>query len=92
MAGDDEETHARFNAALALLNMEGVRLFSTFSAFLVTEALIGGFLVNLVARDLTPWFIVGGAFLGLSVAVLWTAAFLRHTKAYNWRMALARRT
>jgi hypothetical protein len=91
VTGQDQVHTHKYDAALSLLNMEGTRLFSTFSAFLVAEALIAGFLLNVLATDQHAWYAIAGAVFGLLIVLVWVAAFFRHTKSYNWRMALTRK-
>jgi hypothetical protein len=80
---------ARYRAAVELIRVEADRLFQTFAAFLVAEALVAGFLLNAVDQSSEPAVIIVAAVFGFVVCGLWYASYERHAETYTFRVAQA---
>jgi hypothetical protein len=93
---DDEHAMEHFAAARDLLRYESDRLSSVFSAFLLANTVLMGFLLHAATSSGgfpgDPSTAVAGGLIGLCVSGLWLAAYERNASALEMRMARARET
>jgi hypothetical protein len=93
---DDEHALEHFAAARDMLRFESDRLSNVFSAFLLANTVLVGFLLH--ATTVSGGFpgepdsALAGGLVGLCVAVLWLAAYERSASVLEMRMARARET
>src|SRR3954463_7477656 len=85
-----------FAAARDMLRYESDRLSSVFSAFLLANTVLMGFLLHAATSSGgfpgDPSTAVAGGLIGLCVSGLWLAAYERNASALEMRMARARET
>jgi hypothetical protein len=93
---DDEHAMEHFAAARDMLRFESDRLSNVFSAFLLANTLLMGFLLHAATGrgglPGDPGTAVAGGLVGLCVSGLWLAAYERNASALEMRMARARET
>ena len=93
---DDEHPMEHFAAARDMLRYESDRLSSVFSAFLLANTVLMGFLLHAAMSSGgfpgEPSTAVAGGLIGLCVSGLWFAAYERNASALEMRMARARET
>ena len=93
---DDEHAMEHFAAARDMLRFESDRLSSIFSAFLLANTVLMGFLLHAATSSGgfpgEPGTAVAGGLVGLCVSGLWLAAYERNASALEMRMARARET
>jgi Zn-dependent protease with chaperone function len=93
---DDDHAMEHFAAARDMLRFESDRLSSVFSAFLLANTVLMGFLLHAATTSGgfpgEPGTAVAGGFIGLGVSGLWFAAYERNASALEMRMARARET
>jgi hypothetical protein len=93
---DDENIMQQFAAARDMLRYESDRLSSIFSAFLLANTVLMGFLLHAATSSGgfpgEPGTAVAGGLLGLCVSGLWFAAYERNAAALEMRFARARET
>ena len=93
---DDEHAMEHFAAARDMLRYESDRLSSVFSAFLLANTVLMGFLLHAAMSSGgfpgEPSTAVAGGLIGLCVSGLWFAAYERNASALEMRMARARET
>jgi hypothetical protein len=93
---DDEHAMEHFAAARELLRYESDRLSNIFSAFLLANTVLMGFLLHAATGNGgfpgEPGIAVAGGLVGLCVSGLWLAAYERNASALDMRMARARET
>ena len=93
---DDEHAMQHFEAARDMLRFESERLSNIFSAFLLANTVLMGFLLHAATShggfpgDAATSMV--GGLVGLCVSVLWLAAYERSAAALEMRMARARET
>jgi hypothetical protein len=93
---DDEHAMEHFAAARDMLRFESDRLSNIFSAFLLANTVLMGFLLHAATSNggfpgESGTAIVGGL-VGLCVSGLWFAAYERNASALDMRLARARET
>jgi hypothetical protein len=81
---------AQYGAALQLIVMEGERLNQTFGSFMLAATLLAGFLLTAIADGHKGAAPIGGSIAGIILCGFWVAAYERHARSYDFRMALAR--
>ena len=93
---DDEHAMEHFAAARDMLHYESDRLSNIFSAFLLANTVMMGFLLHAATSDGgfpgEPGTAIAGGLLGLSDSGLWLAAYERNAAVLDMRMARARET
>lgn len=93
---DDEHASEHFAAALGMLRFESDRLSSIFSAFLLANTVLMGFLLHATTKGDgfpgSPGTAIIGGLVGLGVSALWFAAYERSVSVLEMRMARARET
>ena len=93
---DDEHAMEHFAAARDMLHYESDRLSNIFSAFLLANTVMLGFLLHAATGSGgfpgEPGTAIAGGLLGLSVSALWLAAYERSAAAVEMRIARARET
>jgi hypothetical protein len=93
---DDEHAMEHFAAARELLRFESFRLSNIFSAFLLANTVLMGFLLHAATGNGgfpgEPGIAMAGGLVGLCVSGLWFAAYERNASALDMRMARARET
>jgi hypothetical protein len=93
---DDEHAVEHFAAARDMIRYESDRLSSVFSAFLLANTVLLGFLLHAATSSGgfpgEPGTAVAGGLVGLCVSGLWLAAYERNASALEMRMARARET
>jgi hypothetical protein len=93
---DDEHAMEHFEAARDMLRYESDRLSSIFSAFLLANTVLMGFLLHAATSGGgfpgDPGTAVAGGLMGLCVSALWLAAYERNSSILEMRMARARET
>jgi hypothetical protein len=93
---NDDHAWAHFTAAREMLRFESERLSSVFSAFLLANTLLAGFLLHAATGSGgfpgEPGTALVGGFVGLCVSSLWLAAYERNAAMLDMRMARARET
>ena len=93
---DDEHAMEHFAAARDMLRYDSDRLSSIFSAFLLANTVLMGFLLHAATGGGgfpgEPGTAVAGGLVGLCVSGLWLAAYERNASVLEMRMARARET
>ena len=93
---DDEHAMEHFAAARDLLRFESDRLSNIFSAFLLANTVLMGFLLHAATSSGgfpgDPGTAVAGGVVGVCVCALWLAAYERNASLLEMRMARARET
>ena len=93
---DDEHAMEHFEAARDMLRFESDRLSNIFSAFLLANTVLMGFLLHAATSSGgfpgEPGTAVAGGVIGMCVSALWLAAYERSASALDMRMARARET
>jgi hypothetical protein len=93
---DDEHAREHFAAARDMLRYESDRLSNIFSAFLLANTVLMGFLLHAATGNGgfpgEPGIAMVGGLVGLCVSLLWLAAYERNAAALEMRMARARET
>jgi hypothetical protein len=93
---DDEHAMEHFAAARDMLRYESDRLSSIFSAFLLANTVLMGFLLHAATGGGgfpgETGTAVAGGLVGLCVSGLWLAAYERNASALEMRIARARET
>jgi hypothetical protein len=93
---DDEHAFEHYAAARDMLRFESDRLSNIFSAFLLANTVLAGFLLHATTRSGgfpgTPGTAIAGGLVGLCVSALWLAAYERNASLLEMRMARARET
>jgi hypothetical protein len=69
---------AMYRAGIDLIRLEGERLFQTFAAFLVAEAVVAAFSLNALSQGSDGLILIPAAVFGLVVCALWWSAYERH--------------
>jgi len=93
---DDEHAMEHFAAARDMLHFESDRLSNIFSAFLLANTVLMGFLLHAATSSGgfpgEPGTAVAGGLVGVCVTGLWLAAYERNSALLEMRMARARET
>ena len=93
---DDEHAMEHFAAARDMLHFESDRLSNIFSAFLLANTVLMGFLLHAATSSGgfpgEPGTAVAGGLVGVCVTALWLAAYERNSALLEMRMARARET
>jgi hypothetical protein len=93
---DDEHAMQHFAAARDMLRYESDRLSNIFSAFLLANTVLMGFLLHATTNSGgfpgEPGTAVAGGLVGVCVTALWLAAYERNSALLEMRMARARET
>jgi hypothetical protein len=93
---DDEHAREHFSAARDMLRFEADRLSNIFSAFLLANTVLMGFLLHAATGGGgfpgEPGTAIAGGVIGLCVSGLWFAAYDRMAAAVDMRLARARET
>ncbi|HEX5587947.1 MAG TPA: hypothetical protein VFZ17_11620 [Acidimicrobiia bacterium] len=93
---DDDHAVEQFAAARDILRYESDRLSSVFSAFLLANTFLMGFLLHAATTSGSlpgePGTAVAGGLFGLCMAGAWLAAYERNASALEMRLARARET
>jgi hypothetical protein len=93
---DDEHAMEHFAAARDMLHFESDRLSNIFSAFLLANTVLMGFLLHTATSSGgfpgEPGTAVAGGLVGVCVTGLWLAAYERNSALLEMRMARARET
>jgi len=93
---DDEHALEHFAAARDMLRFEADRLSNIFSAFLLANTVLMGFLLHATTTGGgfpgEPGTAVTGGLVGVCVSGLWLAAYERNSSLLEMRMARARET
>ena len=93
---DDEHALEHFAAARDMLRFEADRLSNIFSAFLLANTVLMGFLLHATTTGSgfpgEPGTAVTGGLVGVCVSALWLAAYERNSSLLEMRMARARET
>jgi hypothetical protein len=93
---DDDHALEHFAAARDMLHFESHRVSSIFSAFLLANTVLIGFVLHATTRGGgfpgTPGTAIAGGVVGLCVCALWFAAYDRNAALLEMRMARARET
>ena len=93
---DDEHAMEHFAAARDMLRYESDRLSNIFSAFLLANTVLMGFLLHATTNSGgfpgEPGTAVAGGLVGVCVTGLWLAAYERNSALLEMRMARARET
>jgi len=93
---DDEHAMEHFAAARDMLHYESDRLSNIFSAFLLANTVLMGFLLHSTTTSDgfpgTPGTAITGGLVGVCVSALWLAAYERNVSVLEMRIARARET
>src|SRR6478735_8729864 len=93
---DDEHAMEHFAAARDMLRYESDRLSSIFSAFLLANTVLIGFVLHATMTSGgfpgEPGTALAGGLVGVCVSALWLAAYERNVSVLEMRMARARET
>jgi hypothetical protein len=93
---DDEHAFEHFAAARDMIHFEADRLSNIFSAFLLANTVLMGFLLHAATGrggfPGEPGTAIAGGVIGLCVSSLWFAAYDRNAALLDMRLARARET
>jgi hypothetical protein len=93
---DDEHAMEHFEAARDMLRFESDRLSNIFSAFLLANTVLMGFLLHATTNSGgfpgVPETAIAGGVVGVCVSAIWLAAYERASSVLEMRLARARET
>ena len=93
---DDEHAVEHFSAALDMLRFESDRLSNVFSAFLLANTVLMGFLLHATTSSGgfpgVPGTAIAGGLVGICVSGVWLASYERNASVVEMRLARARET